>query len=136
MMTAGEYYVGDLCYVMHDEWIEVCRLTSGGMGSLDGEFNLSDGRRFACYSTMYGDGTYYDDEGREYPVDAGLIGCIKLSDLNLENPSNKIEHGNVVHFVDDFETGSELGVIHFDEITIDTGDGEYDDEFDEDDEND
>ena len=26
MFPAGKYYVGDLCYVMHDEWDEVCGL--------------------------------------------------------------------------------------------------------------
>ena len=26
MMQPGEFYVGDLCYVLHDEWDEVCRL--------------------------------------------------------------------------------------------------------------
>jgi hypothetical protein len=25
-MPAGRYYIGDLCYVMHDEWDEACAL--------------------------------------------------------------------------------------------------------------
>lgn len=26
MMKAGTYYVGDLCYVLHEDWDEVCSL--------------------------------------------------------------------------------------------------------------
>ena len=30
---AGEYYIGDLCYVMHAEWGEVCDLMFAAAGS-------------------------------------------------------------------------------------------------------
>ena len=55
-MPAGQYYIGDLCYVMHDEWDEVCHLLFGSSQTgriKEGEFVLKDGRRFACYSTAY-----------------------------------------------------------------------------------
>ena len=87
MMRAGRYYVGDLCYVMHPQWREVCDLmfntgANGNPGSvLDGEFNLANGVRFAVQGTAWGDGVYYDEAGREYPVDAGLIGCIAVEDV-------------------------------------------------------
>lgn len=83
MMRPGTYYVGDLCYVMHPQWKEVCDLmfATDGNGVLDGEFNLANGVRFSVQSTAYGDGVYYDTKGREYPVDAGLIGCIRLVDV-------------------------------------------------------
>jgi len=56
-MPAGKYYVGDLCYVMDsDEWSQVCSLIIQGEKLLDGEFELPDGRRFAIYSTHWGDG--------------------------------------------------------------------------------
>ena len=29
---AGEYYIGDLCYVMHAEWGEVCNLMFAAAG--------------------------------------------------------------------------------------------------------
>ena len=56
MMPAGKYYIGDLCYVMHPEWDEFCRITISGNECLQGEFNLADGRRFATFTTAYGDG--------------------------------------------------------------------------------
>ena len=28
-MKAGTYYIGDLCYVMHKEWDEVCMFGTG-----------------------------------------------------------------------------------------------------------
>ena len=55
-MRPGKYYVGDLCYVMDDEWDDVCSLIIQGNECVDGEFTLPDGRRFASYGTMYGDG--------------------------------------------------------------------------------
>ena len=47
MMKAGTYYIGDLCYVMHDRWDEFCSITCSEHNVLDGEFNLKDGTRFA-----------------------------------------------------------------------------------------
>ena len=38
-MKAGNYYIGDLCYVLHDEWNEVCELifnTPDPMGGMMG----------------------------------------------------------------------------------------------------
>ena len=127
MMKAGTYYIGDLCYVMHGEWDEFCKLTIAGNEVLDGEFNLADGRRFATYTTMYGDGNYFDETGKSYDVDAGLIGCIRVEDIDFTDPSNSIVGGRVVEFVRDFSTFSSGGVISFGTVSIDT-DPEYADE--------
>ena len=126
-MKAGTYYVGDLCYVLHDEWDEVCELIIKDNICLDGEFTLKDGRRFAIYSTAYGDGTYLDQSGNEYGVDAGSIGCILLSDINLESEGNFLTGGNVVPFESDFYTDEEDGRIMFGSLIIDT-DPVYDEE--------
>ncbi len=133
-MPAGTYWIGDLCYVMHGEWEEFCDLTIVGRGVLDGEFNLKDGRRFATYRTVYGDGVYTDsDSNFEYGVDAGLIGCILLSDIDTSNKENDLKLGRVVNFKNDFETKSFSGVIVFGNIMINTGTDESyyeDDEYD------
>jgi hypothetical protein len=129
MMPAGTYYVGDLCYVMHDEWDEVCNLTADPVNfsrCLDGEFTLKDGRRFACYSTAFGDGCYFDKQGREYGVDAGLIGCILFSDIDRNNMKNDINGGNIISFNRAFLTSGGRGtpewdgVIYFGHIEIET----------------
>ena len=126
MMRAGKYYVGDLCYVMNDVWDEVVDLIFTKDGRpLNGEFNLKDGRRFAIYTTAYGDGTYYDGEGGRYFVDAGVIGCILESDI-VANERNDVDGGNVIVFKEDFNTSSDGENITFGNVTILTGD--YDEE--------
>jgi len=134
-MPAGTYWIGDLCYVMHGEWDEFCDLTIVGRGVLNGEFNLKDGRRFATYRTLYGDGVYTDsDSNFDYGVDAGLIGCILLSDIDTSLEENLVELGRVVHFENNFETKSAgEGVIMIGHVMINTGtDEEFRDEYEED----
>ena len=84
-LPAGKYWVGDLCYVMHEEWDEVCGLffkDRDDHGANEGLFTLKDGRKFVSFNTKWGDGGYYDEAENEYGVDAGLIGCILVSDIN------------------------------------------------------
>jgi len=138
IMKSGTYYIGDLCYVMHDEWDEYCALTIvGPVGNrvADGEFTLKDGRKFASYTTAYGDGTYYASNGASLGVDSGLIGCILMSDIDQTNCENDVSLGTVVEYTNDFVTyggrNSDAwdGVIHFGDITVHTdADEEYDDE--------
>ena len=119
-MRPGTYYVGDLCYVMHPQWKEVCNLmfASDGNYVLDGEFKLANGVRFALHSTAYGDGTYQDQEGRSYPVDAGLIGCIRLEDVY--DPEWWLEGMQTVMFDKPFELVYNDGVISFIDIDGET----------------
>lgn len=127
MMKAGTYYVGDLCYVMHEVWNEFCDITIPENVCLDGEFTLKDGRKFATYGTEYGDGVYYDNSGREYGVDAGLIGCILLSDIDLGVIENDIKGGNVIEFKEDFETYEDCGSIVFGDVYVETNQDEEED---------
>jgi hypothetical protein len=129
MMQPGKYYIGDLCYVMHSEWDEFCLLTIVGDKVLDGEFNLKDGRRFATFTTMYGDGNYFDQNGKSYDVDAGLIGCIRLDDIDLTNPENSLVGGNIVEFVQPFSTFTAGGEIRIGNVLIDTDPAEVEEEL-------
>jgi len=129
MMKAGTYYVGDLCYVLHDEWDEVCQLTINGNRAIGGEFNLKDGRRFAMYNTMYGDGTYHDNLGGEYWVDSGSIGCILLDDIKLSNIQNNLRGGAIHKFDTSFYTGEMDGKIMFHKVSIDTDDMVEEEEY-------
>ena len=129
MMKAGEYFVGDLCYVLGDRWDEICELTIKGHECLDGEFELSDGTKFASYGTKYGDGVYTDQHGNQYPVDAGLIGCVEIKHCDGGEPSSL---GAVHTFDSDFETGEDNGLIWFDTVEIETGDTCEDDHNQED----
>lgn len=135
MMPAGRYYVGDLCYVMHPQWDEFCKITISGNQCLDGEFNLANGVRFASYSTAYGDGCYNDREGRDYSVDAGLIGCIRVEDIN--DPDAGIDGGQIIEFAEPFETSGGRhsenwdGVIRFGNVEIATEAEDWDEELDD-----
>lgn len=125
-MPAGTYYVGDLCYVMHDAWDEFCDITIEGNRVLDGVFSLKNGVKFATFGTAWGDGCYYDGSGREYGVDAGLIGCIRVEDIDPSEADN-VPSGNVIEFTEDFVCYRRGGVIRFGDVYIDT-----DPSFDED----
>ena len=116
-MPAGKYYVGDLCYVMDsDEWSQVCSLIIQGEKLLDGEFELPDGRRFAIYSTHWGDGEYYDQYGHTYSVDAGSIGCILMSDIRANKYYNLLDLGAILEFAEPFETAGGRGSANWDGV--------------------
>ena len=119
-MQGGKYYVGDLCYVMHESWDEVCSLIIKDNYCQDGEFTLKDGRRFAIYSTAFGDGSYLDQEGNEYWVDSGSIGCILLDDIDEDVKGNHIDGGHIHEFEHSFYTGSQDAKIMFHTVSIDT----------------
>ena len=129
MMPAGRYYVGDLCYVMNPQWDEFCNITISGSSVDEGEFQLENGVRFATLCTMYGDGRYYDQVGNQYPVDAGLIGCIRVEDIN--DPDARLELGAVIEFQNDFEVSADNGLLTFGHIQINTGDEDDEDEDDD-----
>ena len=128
--TYVRYYVGDLCYVLRDEWDEVC-----GLLSFDNEtvkYELEDGRKFFSLSTMYGDGTYRDNFGRAYGVDAGLIGAIKVDDIRDPDFEKVMANGyaHIVEFsseLQDFDVSSDDdGTLRFGPILIATGDEDED----------
>jgi hypothetical protein len=134
LVNPVRYYVGDLCYVMHDEWDEVCDLTP--YDNSEHEFELGDGRKFILFSTAHGDGTYNDQEGKPYCVDSGTIGAIKLSDI-LDPGSEDIINAGLGHVhefpaeIDGFDCYYDEGVINIYSVSIDTAadwDSEYDEE--------
>lgn len=133
-MPKGEYVIVDLCYVMDNDWDEVCSLLfqknedEADGSRTGGVFQLRDGRKFALYGTAWGDGSYGDNLGRSYGVDAGVIGCIATKDL--PNWQGSVHGGNVHTFTEDFETGYDNGTIFFGDVRIET-DPEYDEEEDE-----
>ena len=128
-MQPGKYFIGDLCYVMHPEWDEVCDLMFGpdGRGSGDGKFTLKDGREFATFGTAYGDGTYHSNRGTEHCVDSGSIGCIRVEDIKDDTYDDLEDLGAIVEFDRPFRVYEDDGVIHFGHVKI------YTDRWDEED---
>lgn len=117
-MKAGTYYVGDLCYVMNSQWDEFCSLTIKGNECLDGVFKLKNGIKFCTYGTAYGDGCYEDQFGNSYPVDAGLIGCIRVKDIKDKNANT--DNGAIIDFDEDFTCSDDNGILYFGHVCIDT----------------
>lgn len=76
----GTYYVGDPCYGASsgrwDAWLKDSDYFQRPIARDLGAWAVA-------FGTAYGDGTYTDNEGREYDVDAGLLGVIRIA---LENP--------------------------------------------------
>ena len=130
-MPAGKFYIGDLCYVMHDVWDEAVSLmfppNHSGRG-VDGEFTLRDGRRFANFGTRCGDGTYMSNMQTRHLVDSGSIGCIRVEDIQDKTYNNIETLGAVVEFDQPFEVSEDSGLICFGAVEIETN-PEY--EFDE-----
>jgi len=117
MMPKGKYFIGDLCYVLGDDWDEVCDTIIQNNKILEGEFTLKDGRKFATYSTNYGDGEYESNIKTSHSVDSGSIGCILVSDIKEEIREFL---GAIVEFDNDFQTSSNNGIIQFGHVKIDT----------------
>jgi ankyrin repeat protein len=118
-MDAGEYFIGDLSYVIMDAWGEFCDLIIDGPNVKDGKFKLKDGREFVFFSTAFGDGFYTDDAGKNYSVDAGLIGAIKVTDIKDQKAS--IGLGNIYNFATDWHAVEiRKGVMNFGGVNIDT----------------
>ena len=143
---AGQYYVGDLCYVMHPEWDELCdimfsrddylegRIMFSEDDYLEGELTVQNKRIFLA-STAWGDGNYADNVGRAYGVDSGNLGIIAVADIAESELPNLID-GHVIEFTEDFIVTAQHGRFNFGNILIDTGyneeeeqDEDYSDDF-------
>lgn len=114
-LPAGKYYVGDPCYTLQgkqDEWIKV--LESSNYFKVP----YKKGRKTAvAFSTEYGDGEYKDNEGRSYPVDAGLIGVVPVSMATTKKPTGV----HIVDFKEPFLCKQDGPVLKFGYIEINTG---------------
>lgn len=129
-MKKGKYYIGDPCYIFDASWDDILNQTnyfSDGECTIKGKICVGGG-------TSYGDGCYYDNEGRKYYVDAGLIAILPISLLKIDNEITiseieKSEGMHIIDFKEDFTAECENGKFRFGNIKINT-----DDEDDEDDE--
>lgn len=132
VLPAGKWWIGDLCYVMHDEWNEVCdKLDFNGRNGA--VHQLADGRKFGVAFTAHGDGTYSSNVGFTFGVDAGLIGCILVDDIK-KTPSNDLSLGKVVEFTQPFTVSytDKGGVIHIGHVEVYTDHWDDEEEYDED----
>jgi hypothetical protein len=111
-LKAGNYYIGDPCYTLGgDGWENVLYASDFFKKP------YTKGKKTAvAFDTAYGDGEYYDQENRAYPVDAGMIGAVPVSMATEKTPFGV----HVIKFTEDFECEQKGHVIKFGHIEIDT----------------
>jgi len=118
------YYVGDLCYVMSNEWEDICDLAVFDNTEVD--FTLEDGRKYIQLSTAFGDGSYNDLNGKPYSVDSGTIGAINVNDITDTEALNQALSDGLGHLyefeeeLDEYNCTNDEGVLTFGHIIIDT----------------
>jgi hypothetical protein len=130
IVPAGTYWLGDPCYCVKDEdwmpWLEAADYTSNS-DILCAE--TPDGTWVLGISTAYGDGSYYDQHGNEYGVDAGLIGLVPVEynpttnytlDENGVNEYGASGIARQVTFYEPTECWTDKGTLHFGDIVIET----------------
>lgn len=120
LFDAGEYYIGDPCYVMADEnWDETLKQT-GCFGyepfaGYDDEIFDLYGRQCWAFNTLYGDGCYKDGKNKKYYVDSGMLGIVPF------DACDQLPDDAQVHFFSDaFYVYAIDGVFYFDNVVIDT----------------
>lgn len=123
LFMAGKYWVGDPCYaVSEDAWLELLEATSY-FDDNDGVYYYNGKKSFAA-NTAYGDGTYADNFGNSYGVDAGLLGIIPLEACD----GDSMYGGKVIEFKEDFYASCpKKGLFVFGNLRINTRDEDDDD---------
>ena len=128
LVPAGRYFLGDPCYAVRGaKWHDLlnsCACFSRPVGAVDGAEVLA-------FRTAWGDGTYHDNEGLQYPVDAGLIGLTPRALIEDENAVANC--GRWIEFARPaLCSRSDKGLLTFGILKIDTSDFDLcDDEEDE-----
>lgn len=119
LFPRGAYYVGDLCYVLPAPsplWDTLCEaLESGESAEV-----IYNGTQIWMAYTAYGDGHYYDRQGRGYGVDSGTIGLVSVTACDPEKLTSIGELGHVITFANGCEPQCSNGLFHLGHITIDT----------------
>lgn len=129
VLPAGAYIVGDPCYHVPDsQWDRVLDESDFFDGQCHATFKTYDGRvgTVIAFGTAYGDGVYNDEAGRQYGVDAGLIGIIPVLDIDPSKFDDTLAHA--IRFTSPVHCSEKAGTIRFGHITIVTDESDEDSE--------
>jgi len=141
-LPAGVYIIGDPCYYIKSSvWSDFIKKHDYFYNS--GEYIFEeDGIPFSVIQTAYGDGEYFDNSEKRYPVDAGVIAAIPVNFplvIDKDKLQDQITLYNSIHlyhFNEDFECSYNNGRIKFGFVEINTAvyeDDDYSDDKYEDD---
>ena len=120
LVPAGEYWLGDPCYSVPDDLWDDLLVSADYFRKPVGTVN---DHMVLAFRTAYGDGTYTDQDGNEYPVDAGLIGLTPVALVSDEPFGSR----KVVFKHDTLCMGDD-GVMWFGHTKINTRDFDDDEE--------
>lgn len=130
VFPAGEYYIGDFCYLLDSEDYDdiVCAFQYDNVPYQYKKFNFLFG------NTAHGDGNYPDNQRLDnwYAVDSGTIGIINLPTKSLKQQAKELVKenlANIVEFNAPFGVHCEDGIFYFGHIMIDT---DYSEEYEDD----
>lgn len=100
LTSSKGFYIGDISYVLSDE---VYHDIWGNQNSYqDGKIQVGS-YAFAVDRTAYGDGYYLDNNGKEYSVDAGVIGCVPFELIDMDKLHENYDLGaNPIDILNDF----------------------------------
>jgi hypothetical protein len=122
-LKKGTYYVGDPCYIFGKSWSDFLNMLR-----FFGDCDIVKvfGEECIAGRTAYGDGSYFDNFGRKYCVDSGLVGILPISLIDKDRvvTLEKIEESKCMHIIDfseDFEVSIYNGVFNFGNVIINTG---------------
>lgn len=118
IVQAGVYFLCDPCYVVPDEeWSNILDESN----FLTETYAESDRGLVVGFSTFYGDGTYQDQYGNSYDVDAGMIGLTDVRYNPTLDMDPRCEYRKVV-----FSTATKCtqkdGILVFGDTEINTRD--------------
>ena len=126
VLAPGTYWVGDPGYAFDDRALWIALLESANYKDhprvLNAVISNDQDFMFCATNTEFGDGTYFDSDGREYPVDAGLLGVVP--DAHIKTSPFGM---HLIEFTEEFTVSRDGdGVVHIGPIDIDTDPAEED----------
>ena len=99
----GKYYIGDICYALGDK---VYDRVFGAKEYDSGLYTQKDtGNFFLVDGTAHGDGLYMDSDGKEYGVDAGVIGIVSAALVEKDCRDGGHMHTFTQHVICSFRNG-------------------------------
>ena len=120
LLPAGLYYVGDPCYVISRErWGAFLDAVGAMDNSWEGGVAILDDHPAVVFHTAHGDGTYCDEAGRMYPVDAGMIGAVSVKLARVDVWTKGVHLFEFKRLT--VCTRSARGILKFGPTKIDTG---------------
>jgi len=137
MVPAGKYILGDPCYcIPYDSnpedsdksyWDTLGESCCWWGNSTIATLTLQDKTWHVLgFGTAFGDGSYEDNQGYTYDVDAGLIGLVPYDLVKLIDPDYELmDCQRIVIFDRDTLCTNNGGVMTFGDIRVDTTENAY-----------